>query len=76
MANKDDDEPGSSKRIPLLITRRQRADLREFGFSEDDISVMTPSDAHRHLAERDTGPTPFEPGLIEGFGKIACFRRP
>ena len=45
-------KPGdASPGMPLLITRLQRAQLRDRGFSEDDIRVMTPFDAHRHLAD-------------------------
>lgn len=47
--------------MPLLITRMQRAQLRGLGFSEDDIRVMTPLDAHRHLAEDNAAPVPSPP---------------
>ena len=36
--------------VSLMITRQQRAALRERGFSDEDIRTMTPAEAHRHLA--------------------------
>jgi hypothetical protein len=33
----------------LMITRQQRALLRERGWSDEQIRDMTPADAHRHL---------------------------
>ena len=49
--------------MPLLITRVQRAELRDRGFSEDDIRVMTPLDAHRHLAAERAATVPPPPAL-------------
>ena len=35
--------------VSLIITRAQRADLRERGYSDEAIRTMTPAEAHRHL---------------------------
>jgi hypothetical protein len=35
--------------VSLMITRRQRAQLKDLGFSDEAVSEMTPSEAHRHL---------------------------
>ena len=35
--------------IPLMITQRQRVALRDLGFSDGDIRLMTPGEAHRRL---------------------------
>ncbi|WP_131114362.1 hypothetical protein [Lichenihabitans psoromatis] len=36
--------------VSLMITRQQRARLRELGWTDDQIREMTPDEAHRHLA--------------------------
>lgn len=41
--------PDASPPVSLMITNRQRADLRALGFTEDAIRVLTPAEAHRHL---------------------------
>ncbi len=51
----------ASPGMPLLITRMQRAQLRDRGFSDDDIRGMTPLDAHRHLAGERAAPVPPPP---------------
>lgn len=35
--------------VSLMITKRQRAQLRELGYSDDHVREMTPTEAHRHL---------------------------
>jgi hypothetical protein len=35
--------------VSLMITRRQKADLRELGYTDDQIRVMKPGEAHRVL---------------------------
>ncbi|KNY19707.1 hypothetical protein [Methylobacterium sp. ARG-1] len=35
--------------VSLMITNRQRAALRELGFSEESIRQMTPAEAHDKL---------------------------
>jgi hypothetical protein len=35
--------------VSLMITRRQKADLRELGYTDDQIRNMKPEDAHRVL---------------------------
>ena len=35
--------------IPLMITRRQREQLRELGWSDEQIREMTPEEGHRKL---------------------------
>ena len=42
----------SSQGIPLLITKRQRAELSARGFSDEGIRAMTPTEAHQHLGSR------------------------
>ncbi|KQO73285.1 hypothetical protein ASF41_13305 [Methylobacterium sp. Leaf111] len=39
----------ASPAVSLMITNRQRAELRALGFSEDTIRCMTPAEAHEHL---------------------------
>lgn len=35
--------------VSLMITNRQRAALRELGFSDEAVRLMTPAEAHGHL---------------------------
>jgi hypothetical protein len=35
--------------IPFMITKAQKAKLRELGYSDEAISMMTPEEAHRLL---------------------------
>jgi len=35
--------------VSLMITRQQKADLRELGYTEEQIRDMTPKDAHKVL---------------------------
>lgn len=44
--------------ISLLITRAQKAALRERGFSEETIRHMKPEEAHSHLLEDTTRQSP------------------
>ena len=39
----------ASPTVSLMITNQQRARLRELGFSEEAIRLMTPAEAHRQL---------------------------
>ncbi|KAA0107821.1 hypothetical protein CIW48_32475 [Methylobacterium sp. P1-11] len=41
--------PATSPVVSLMITNRQRAALRELGFSEESIRQMTPAEAHGKL---------------------------
>jgi hypothetical protein len=41
--------PATSPAVSLMITNRQRAALRELGFSEEVIRQMTPAEAHGKL---------------------------
>ncbi|WP_456685614.1 hypothetical protein [Bradyrhizobium sp. P5_C11_2] len=41
--------PATSPAVSLMITNRQRAALRELGFSEEAIRQMTPAEAHEKL---------------------------
>ncbi|ABY29156.1 hypothetical protein [Methylorubrum extorquens] len=41
--------PATSPAVPLMITNRQRAGLRDLGFSDEAIRQMTPAEAHEHL---------------------------
>jgi len=41
--------PETSPAVSLMITNRQRAALRELGFSEESIRQMTPYEAHGKL---------------------------
>jgi hypothetical protein len=45
----DDKVSTASPAVSLMITNRQRADLRALGFSKDTIRCMTPAEAHEHL---------------------------
>lgn len=38
-----------SSAVSLMITRRQKLDLRGLGFSDNQIRDMTPAEAHAHL---------------------------
>lgn len=39
----------ASPTVSLMITNQQRARLRELGFSEEAIRLMTPAEAHQQL---------------------------
>ncbi|KQQ14006.1 hypothetical protein ASF59_21285 [Methylobacterium sp. Leaf121] len=41
--------PATSPAVSLMITNRQRAALRDLGFSEESIRQMTPAEAHEKL---------------------------
>ncbi|MCJ2086216.1 hypothetical protein MKK88_09440 [Methylobacterium sp. E-005] len=41
--------PATSPAVSLMITNRQRAALRELGYSEEVIRQMTPAEAHGKL---------------------------
>ncbi len=41
--------PATPPAVSLMITNRQRAALRELGFSEEAIRQMTPAEAHGKL---------------------------
>jgi hypothetical protein len=41
--------PATSPPVSLMITNRQRAELRELGFSDEAIREMTPAEAHEKL---------------------------
>lgn len=41
--------PPATPVVSLLITSRQRARLRELGFSDSAVRQMTPAEAHEHL---------------------------
>ncbi|GJE12227.1 hypothetical protein [Methylobacterium longum] len=47
--NAADAAPARSPAVSLMITNRQRAALRELGFSEESIRQMTPVEAHEKL---------------------------
>lgn len=42
-------ESPSAAALSLMITRRQKEQLRAGGFSEAEIREMTPAEAHAHL---------------------------
>jgi hypothetical protein len=50
----DDQRASSSASVSLMITQKQKAALRERGFTEEQIREMKPEEAHRTL------------GLIDG----------
>lgn len=39
----------SAPAVSLMITNRQRAELCDFGFSDEAIRSMTPTKAHAHI---------------------------
>jgi len=41
-----------SATVSFMITRAQRARLRELGYSDEAISTMTPEEAHRILDQQ------------------------
>ncbi len=43
------DQPVATASVPLMITRRQRVDLRALGVSAEAIATMTPVEAHALL---------------------------
>jgi len=47
--NTTNSAPAASPAVSLMITNRQRAALRELGFSEEAIRQMTPAEAHGEL---------------------------
>lgn len=42
-------DPPPSPAVSLMITNRQRAELRALGFSDEAIRRMTPAEAHGQL---------------------------
>jgi len=44
--------------VSFLITHHQKAELRERGFTDDQIHAMTPEEAHRLLGLSIPGPDP------------------
>lgn len=46
-------EPAAAQSISFMITQDQKAELRQRGFSDDQIAHMTPEDAHRELGFAD-----------------------
>lgn len=41
--------PAEAGTVAFMITKRQRAQLRDRGFSDDAVAAMTPAEAHQHL---------------------------
>ncbi|AWN36003.1 hypothetical protein [Methylobacterium radiodurans] len=41
--------PATSPAVSLMITNRQRTELRDLGFSNEAIREMTPAEAHEKL---------------------------
>jgi hypothetical protein len=46
-----------SAQVSLMITRAQRRDLRNLGYSDADIRAMTPAEAQRNLGLTDKSAT-------------------
>ena len=44
--------PAPPNAVSLMITNRQRAQLRELGYTDAAIQEMTPADAHQALGLR------------------------
>jgi hypothetical protein len=49
-----DTPPSETPQLPstpvsLMITNRQRAELKALGFSDEAVAAMRPADAHKHL---------------------------
>lgn len=42
-------QPETPSIVSLMITNRQRAKLRELGFSDEVVRLMTPAEAHAKL---------------------------
>jgi len=55
--------PATSPTVSLMITSRQRAELREPGFSDESIRRMSPAEAHEKLGLS----SPSETQLGSGF---------
>jgi len=52
LGSANDDRPSDAAApaaVSLMITNQQRAKLRELGFSDDAIRLMTPAEAHHQL---------------------------
>ena len=47
----DDPADGRPRSVSLMITRQQREQLRQRGWTDDRIRFLTPEEAHRILAE-------------------------
>ena len=43
------DAPSPEARVSFFITQAQKAQLREKGYSDDEIAQMKPAEAHRIL---------------------------
>ncbi len=48
-ANDDGPAPSPPAAVSLMITRRQKEQLRRMGFSDETIREMTPAEAHASL---------------------------
>lgn len=48
--------PASPSIVSLMITKRQRAELHERGFSDEAIRSMTPAEAHAQLGMAKQSP--------------------
>lgn len=49
MPNETATVPATTPAVSLMITSRQRAELRELGFTDEAIRHMTPAEAHEKL---------------------------
>lgn len=54
--------PATSPAVSLMITNRQRAELRELSFSDEAIRQMTPGEAHQKLGLAKPSKARPEPG--------------
>lgn len=60
MEQPDADPPSAAEVAPadgvsLMITKRQRAELRALGIADDAVATMTPREAHELLREGKPG---------------------
>jgi hypothetical protein len=37
--------------VPVMITKRMETDLRDAGYSQEEINTMTPQQAHNNIAK-------------------------
>jgi len=54
-------KPASPPPVSLMITNRQRMELRRRGFSDATIRQMTPAEAHEHLGLNGPSSQPSPP---------------
>jgi hypothetical protein len=66
-AGEKKETPAGGVSIPVMITKRMEAELRDKGFTQEEINKMTPQQAHEaNAAEKKATPAKEEPPPVRG----------